>query len=70
MTRTPVTRYRIVRDERTEDHEGRDGRIRQRHIITWDVVDTERCALVDTHRTRREAMRHLAQLVGSKLHQD
>jgi hypothetical protein len=56
-------RYVVERNERVESREGRDGRIRERRLLTWDVVDTKECVLVAEHRTRREAQNHLARIL-------
>ena len=52
--------YEIIRNERDEEREGRDGRIRTRHTLTWDVVRDG--VLYRECRTRKEATREAKEL--------
>jgi hypothetical protein len=54
-----MARYTVERIERDEEKEGRDGRIRSRHWILWEVVDELRNETVAEYTTRRAAMQRL-----------
>jgi hypothetical protein len=50
----------IERNERDGMTEGRNGRLYPTTILTWDLVDTATCSLVDEYKTKREAKAALA----------
>jgi hypothetical protein len=52
--------FLLVKHTRTEEREGRDGRIRPKKVVTWDIIDDDR--LVAEYATKREAEKRLAQL--------
>lgn len=60
-----ATRFVIEKNgPRETTREGRNGRIYEGHVTTWDVVDTLHNELVSECRTKREATRALAAVLA------
>lgn len=55
-----VVTLSIVRNERTEEREGRDGRVRSKRVVTYDVVRNGE--LLAECRTLREARQRFDEL--------
>jgi hypothetical protein len=56
------SRYSVVHNIRDGMREGRNGRLYETTVNTWDVVDNASCGLVAECYTKREALERMARL--------